>query len=187
MIRRLGICFIILLYSLQAAAIDAVVAHSLFYVPDSTHAGHLQPYVEAYWQVNQRSLHYTTREDKAIVARIKTDIILSNDAGIIKEDHFYIETVPRYTIAELNAHSIIDLRRYFVSTGEVRATLKEDGSHSVSVSCLVYQPKNRFNRLGISVCSVSNSASTLPGPLAPQCRCLPSSLLRDTLSSKVCR
>ncbi len=121
MIRRLSIGFLILLSSLQSQAIEAVVSHSVFYLPDPTRPGQLLPNIETYWQINPRTLHYKTTPEKTIIARIQTDIIFTNATGIIiKEDHFILETVPRHNAKELGEHSIIDLRRYFVTPGAIK-------------------------------------------------------------------
>ncbi|MFI5196345.1 MAG: GWxTD domain-containing protein [Chitinophagales bacterium] len=120
MIRKPGICLLIVFSSLQAQAIEAVVSHAVFYLPDPARQNQLQPGVETYWQINPRTLHYITTPEKTIIARIKTDIIFMNDTGITREDHFVLETVPRHNVEELSTHSIIDLRRYFISPGATR-------------------------------------------------------------------
>ena len=116
---KTGICFLILFSCLRATAIEAVVSHTVFYVNDPAQNNQLKPNLETYWQVNPRSVHYTTTPQKNIIARIKTDIAFTNDAGIIKEDHFILQTVP-CTINELNTRSIIELRRYCVGNGLIK-------------------------------------------------------------------
>ena len=120
MMRRFSICFFILFSYMHAHAIEAVVSHTVFYIHNPAANGQLQPNVETSWQINPRTLHYITTPEKAIIARVKTDIVFTNDAGTVKEDHFIFETVPRHTITELNTHSIIDLRHYFVVSGTIR-------------------------------------------------------------------
>ena len=138
MTRKLGICLLIVFSSLQAMAIEAVVSHAVFYRQDSALPKQLAPNIEIYWQINPRTLHYKTTTEKAIIARIKTDIIIMNETGVIKEDHFILETVPRYSIEELGQHSIIDLRRYMISPGatKMKFTLTDmgDSTHHFAYS-----------------------------------------------------
>lgn len=116
MMRRLGFCAIILLCALQAMALDAVVAHTVFY----NQAGH-SPAVELHWQINPNTLHYNTTAEKTIVARIKTDILfISESGGIIKEDHYVLQTVPRASVDELAQFSITELRRYDLPPGTIK-------------------------------------------------------------------
>jgi GWxTD domain-containing protein len=115
--------FILLSVSARLLAIDALVSHSVFYLPDNAQPGKLSPSVEVYWQINPHSVHYTTTPEKTIIARIKTDITFSNETGTIKEDQFILKTVPRANINELMMHSIIDLRRYPLMAGEFKMKL----------------------------------------------------------------
>ncbi len=121
MIRSTGISFLIALCSFfQASALDAVVSHAIFYVPDVANAGHYVPELAAYWQINQRSVHYSTNSEKMIIGRIGTDIVLMADSGIIKHDRFVLQTVPRANADELTKNNIIDLRRYVLPAGTIR-------------------------------------------------------------------
>src|SRR5271156_1647583 len=126
MIRRLAFCFLILLFSIQAQAIDAVISHNLFYAPDPA-TGKMTPVVEAYWQVNQRSVHYKTNAEKMIIAKILTNITFSDDKGVIKEDEYILQTVPRANADELVRNNIIDLRRYNLPAGMIymKFTMKD--------------------------------------------------------------
>lgn len=117
MIRRLGVCIFLLFASLRSLAIDAVVSHSVFYLPDPSHGNRITPNLEIYWQINQRYLHFTTTPDKSIIARIKTDVVFMNEKGIVRQDHFIMQTAPCKTPEELSALNIIDLRKYFLPPG----------------------------------------------------------------------
>ncbi len=121
MMRRLVVYTLILLCTaVRAMAIDAIVSHTIFYQPDAAHAGKLAPVAETYFQVNPRTLHYTTSSEKKIIGRLKADIIFTNDAGIIKEGHYVIQTIPRADVRELIKNKIIDLRSYNIVPGMVR-------------------------------------------------------------------
>ena len=120
MVCRLGMFLFILLCTTRALAIDALVSHALFYIPDPNHNNRLAPSVETYWQVNPRSVHYTTTSEKTIIARIRTDIYFFNEDGSVNEDHFILKTLPSKDMNELMSRKIIELRRYFVENGFVR-------------------------------------------------------------------
>lgn len=104
-------------------AMDAVVSHTVFYAPDPVQNNKLIPNIEVYWLVNPHKVHYTTTPQNTIIARIRTDIVFTNDAGVIKDDHFILQTVPCKDVNELAARSIIDLRRYSLGTGLIKMKL----------------------------------------------------------------
>lgn len=107
----------------RSSAIDASVNFSIFYKTNtSSHASYI-PEIDIYWQVNPSKLHYATTPQKMIVARIKTDIIISNAQGIFKEDHFILQTPPKATVAELSELNILELRRYRLSYGKFKISL----------------------------------------------------------------
>ena len=89
MLRKLYLINIILLCAVRSYGIEAVESHSVFFLADPVYAGNFNPYVEAYWQVNPKSVRFNTIPEKGIVARIKTDVMITNDAGmVLKEDHY---------------------------------------------------------------------------------------------------
>jgi GWxTD domain-containing protein len=116
MIRRRGVCFLIffLIFSLRVVAIEAVVSHTVFYVPDAGQHGRLLPRVETYWRIKPNSIRYFTTPEKTIAARIRTDITLTNDKGDITRDRFILQTVPRTSVGDLGRQTITDLRGYAV-------------------------------------------------------------------------
>ncbi len=120
MIRSIGICLLILFFSLRVLAIDALVSHTLFYLPDPSRSNKLMPSIETYWQINPHTVHYTTTPEKTIIARIKTDIVFMNEIGVFREDHFILRTVPRTDVNELMTQNIIDLHRYFITPGFIK-------------------------------------------------------------------
>ncbi|MCD6012558.1 MAG: hypothetical protein K0Q79_2420 [Flavipsychrobacter sp.] len=101
-------------------AIDAVVAHTLFY---NAKDGKLSPAFNIYWQINPNTLHYSTNSEKKIAANIKTDITFSNEAGIIKHDQYILQTVPRASIDEIMQYSIIELRSYDLPAGAIKISM----------------------------------------------------------------
>ncbi len=120
MVRRLVLCLFVILSYTHAHAVEGVIAHSIFYVPDPANPSQLKPSAELCWQMKPSSLHFISNEEKRFYARIKTDIVFSNKDGVIAEDHFITATVPRATVEELETHSIIELRRYLLKPGLVK-------------------------------------------------------------------
>jgi len=123
MIRGLWLGLLFLLFCVRVCAIDAVVSHTVFYMPDTVKLNNSVPYSETYWQLNPRSLHYIRTAEKMLYARIKTDIVFTSNAGIVHEDHYILETTPRTSESDVLAHSIIELRRYVLTTGFIRMKL----------------------------------------------------------------
>ncbi len=123
MVRKAGMLILMLFYITRSVAIDASVSHTLFYKPDPAQTGKLLPELEAYWQINPKTLHYNLTPEKTIVARIKTDILFTDSSGIIREDHYILQTVPRTNVQELRTHSILELRRYTLSPGFIHMKL----------------------------------------------------------------
>jgi len=106
----------------RSLAIDAVCAHTVFYYLEHA-SGTYKAGLEAYWQINPRSIHYSTTHEKAIIARIKTDVVFYNDSGILKEDHYILQTPPRTDVNELARHSILELKKYRLPAGFVHMRL----------------------------------------------------------------
>ena len=88
MLREACAAIFLLLSSFHLHALEAVVSHAVFYIADPIYNGRLNPYAEAYWQVNPKTLHFSTNENKGIIARIQMDILIVNDTGkVIKQDN----------------------------------------------------------------------------------------------------
>lgn len=126
MARRCGVCFLILFLfpSFRIFAINAIVSHTVFYVPDPQHPGKLIPRVDAYWKIKPNSVHYTTQEDKTIIARIRTEITLTSEKGKVTKDQFVLQTVPRTNVSELGRQMITDLRSYEIPAGFTKMRIK---------------------------------------------------------------
>ena len=125
MLRKLYLINIVLLCFSSAYGIEAVESHSVFFLPDPVYAGNLNPYVEAYWQINPRSVRYNTIPEKGIVARIKTDVMITNDTGmVLKEDHYIYQTIGCKTADELGGLNILELKRYLVVAGKIKMVVR---------------------------------------------------------------
>ncbi len=120
MFRKLFFCLWFICCFENSNAIEAIVAHSVFYANDPAKINHLISCIETYWEINPHTIHFTTNEDKSIQARIKTDIILFNESGIVKEDHYILKTPPKFNVDELMSLNVIDLRRYYLGQGSYK-------------------------------------------------------------------
>ncbi|MES2702228.1 MAG: GWxTD domain-containing protein [Bacteroidota bacterium] len=130
----------------RAFAIEASVSHTVFYAPHPTLSGKLVPYVETFWQVNPRKLHFSTTPDKKIIARIRTDIVYTGDTGVILEDHFIQQTSPRASVEELASLVVMNVKRYSVTHGVVKVKLTftdlgDTGSHAAYHDSFVIAPQ----------------------------------------------
>jgi len=122
MIRCLWLSFLILFTSIQAKAIDAVVSHTIFYLPDDAKLSNSTPYAEVYWQINQHSLHYIRNADSSLVAKVITDITFRNDTGVIRHEHF-LQQSKGANVAVILSHGFIDIGRYAVTNGNIKMTI----------------------------------------------------------------
>jgi len=119
MYRLLVICAIYILVPVVAQAIDATVTRSVSFA--SANNGLIyRPYLEVSWQVNPRSVHFSKMPDGKISGRIRTDIVVKDDKGIVNEEHFISQTSPRATPEELETLTIIDTRRLRIAEGKLR-------------------------------------------------------------------
>ncbi len=128
MLRKLFAVLLIVLPVFTAHAIEAVAGRTVFYLPDPVYAGKQNPYLESYWQVNPKTLHFKTIPGKGIVSMIQTDVLITNKAGgVIKEDHYVFQTIPVPTVSDLETLNIIELKRYFVTAGllNIKITLTD--------------------------------------------------------------
>ncbi len=120
MTRALRLFLLILFSSIQAHAIEAVLSHTIFYLPDTD--GSMKPYVEVAWQANPKSLHYVRSEAKTLSAMIAADIVFSTDTGIVREDRYTLQTPAKNTEQEVLAMNVIKLHRYGMPSGKFTMT-----------------------------------------------------------------
>jgi GWxTD domain-containing protein len=120
MLYRLGLFFLGLLICGQVSAIDAVVQHTVFYQTAKQQKDSFFPFAEICWQINPNSIRYKTNADKNIISEIKVDIVFNNDAGVIAQDHFIMQTSPRKNVEALASLNIMEQKRYVLPSGMVR-------------------------------------------------------------------
>lgn len=104
-----------------AVALEAQVMRNIFYAPAAS--GTLQPYLEAYWQINPQTILFDKQND-SWQAKIRTDIVVSNSSGVINEEHYILETKPVMEGSLTLTQTIIDLRRYTIKPGLVHLEVK---------------------------------------------------------------
>ncbi len=104
------------------------MSRTLFYLPaaDGQHAG--DAYIEMYWQIQPRSLHYRKSENGTISAQIRTDIVISNEQGTVAEEHYLLNTTP-VDPAAAAVQNIMELKRMKLPYGNyhVSFNLSEPG------------------------------------------------------------
>ncbi len=118
MYRFFVVCLISVLLPGISPALDATVTRSVSYA-SADNGVNYRPYLEVSWQVNPSSVHFTKMSDGRISGRIRTDILVKDDKGIINEEHFISQTSPRSTPEELETLTIIDTRRLRIAEGKL--------------------------------------------------------------------
>ncbi len=124
MTRSLQLFILILFSSLHAQAIEAVVSHTVFYIPDTGKTATLRPYVELVWEIDPKSLHYVRSAKNTLSSMILTDIVFKNDTGIVREDRYTLQTAPKNTEKELLATNLMKLHRYGLPYGHFTISVK---------------------------------------------------------------
>jgi GWxTD domain-containing protein len=116
---KAGLVFLFLTCFSRAFALEAVVAHNVFYFPDSGKA-----YTEIYWQINPGTLHYLRNEARAIYGIARADISFTIEGKTVGEDHIYFKTEPVASADDIASQNIMDFHRYMVPSGLVNVHLR---------------------------------------------------------------
>ena len=117
-----GLVLASLFLCFKSLAIEAVVAHSLFYKDDGKK---LKPYIEVYWQIAPNSLHFTEPVKGSIIAKVRTDISFMDEYGIVmKDDHYIMQTAEASTIEQARAQNILELQRYDLTPGKYKMKVR---------------------------------------------------------------
>lgn len=109
-------------FAARSLAIQAVVMPNVFYAP-SAGSQTYSAYLELFWQVDPQSILFN-KEGNIFQGRIRTDIVVSNDTGIIAQDHYILATTPVTEGRETLVLKILELKRMFVPAGKCRVELK---------------------------------------------------------------
>lgn len=119
MYRFLVFCALTVFLPGISSALDATVTRAVTYASADNGVSY-RPFLEVSWQVNPRSVHFSKMPDGKISGRIRTDIVVKDDKGIINEEHFISQTNPRSTPEELETLTIIDTRRMRIAEGRLQ-------------------------------------------------------------------
>lgn len=122
MIRQIGLCLLLLLSGLTTYAINALPSYTIFYLPANSNRGE-QAYLEMYWQVEPKTVRFSQNENGHWVGKIKTQIRVECDTGVIIDDKYYLQTTKAATKRAAELQNIIDLHRYLVPNGNISITL----------------------------------------------------------------
>lgn len=147
-VRNLVVLLLLFAALPSYARINASVAHTVYYKKGP--AGGYVPAPQVYWQVDPGSLHFVTNEQKQIVAAMRTDIVFSDDNGVLHEDHFILRTPPRPDVQSLSTLNILEQRQY---------TLDKPIHGKVRLEMLIIDLSDTFNVFRFSD-SISVAADT---------------------------
>ena len=122
--RRWPLFFLFLFcsYSLKAAPLEAVAGHAVFRTATDS------PYVQLFWQINPQTLHYRKDSLGRLSARVRTQLRISSDTGIVYKDVFYLQSKP-FRPEEQDAPRILEQERIKLTEGRfsIELALSEDG------------------------------------------------------------
>ncbi len=105
-----------------ARAINAVVSHSLFYLPTGT-PNEWKACTEIVWEINPKKVIWVS-EQGSFTARIKTHIECSKNGSIINEDDYILESGAAKSTAEALSQHLIQLHRFLLPAGTIHITLR---------------------------------------------------------------
>lgn len=114
----LRLVLLILFFAMRAQAINAVMSHTIFYLPDT--GGTFSPYVEVSFQINPVTLHFVRSDLKTLSSMVQTDIVFSTDTGVVREDKYTLQTPPRNTPEEVKELNVMKLHRYGLPAGSYK-------------------------------------------------------------------
>lgn len=123
MSRWKGLCLLVLLTSSHIAyGISALPAYKIFYLPPAN-GSEAKPYIEFYWQVDPNTVDFN--EDTAGIwrSKIKTEIEIYCDTGIIAHEQYYLQTTPASSLRAAQMQNIMDMHRYAVPPGVIHIRL----------------------------------------------------------------
>jgi GWxTD domain-containing protein len=136
---------------LETKAIEAVVMRTIFYAPRENETLQLQPYIEAYWQVDPKTIAYK-KENEEWKGKIRTDIVISNASGIVNQEHYILETLPVPERDQVTGQRIIDLRRFELPGGTFKLEIKlqdllKPGNEFIYSDSFLVDANNRTPRI----------------------------------------
>jgi GWxTD domain-containing protein len=80
--------FLLSVIPVFATPLEAVAGHAVF------RTGKDSPYIQLFWEITPKTLHYKKDSLGRLTARVRTQLRISSDTGIIYKDVFYQQTKP---------------------------------------------------------------------------------------------
>lgn len=108
--------------AVNSMAVQAVLTRNVFFAP-ADQPDKLAPYLEVYWQVDPNSILYN-KEEGLWKGKIQTDLVISNEQGIVAQDHYILATRPLSDAVAVMNQKIIDIKRYALKPGTYSLQLK---------------------------------------------------------------
>ncbi|MCB0698739.1 MAG: GWxTD domain-containing protein [Chitinophagales bacterium] len=130
MTRRIGLCLILLFIGNVVYGISALTNHKIFFAPKNN-TSNIEPYIELYWQIDPNTVQFKKNELNYWVGKVRTEITLSNEEGVIAEKKYFLQTPKAIDLRAATIQNITDLQRFSLPKGKAWITLKlssEDGS-----------------------------------------------------------
>ncbi len=121
--RTLFIVLALLFLPLSALkAVQAVVKHDLFYMPDQSVRSGISAYLELYWQIDPASVAFKKVND-TFRAGIETDLRIISSEGDTITDRYLLQSHPIVDATLLGSVTLLDLRRFSLKPGEYKVQL----------------------------------------------------------------
>jgi GWxTD domain-containing protein len=120
--RRLLLLLLCLSFAPSLWAISAVFNYHIFFLPDESGQTISTAYLEAYWRIDPKTLHYHKDDGGRLWAMIRTDILCQTDTGIVLEKHFRVQTPPTDP-AYTSTQELMDLQRFEIPPGKLKITI----------------------------------------------------------------
>jgi GWxTD domain-containing protein len=156
-----GVCACLLVFA-KAKAIEAVVSKTVFYAQEQGKKG--QPFAEIIFQVNPNTIHFYQNRDSLWQSKVETHILFKNETGVVKEEHFLLQTPPTdYESAAIQI--ILDLHRYPLPPGKIQLELSmrekdfPDNVFYYSDSFTIKEPANSSYYGGIQLLDTTYKTS----------------------------
>ncbi len=121
--HRFSALFLLLMigFAKPVHAVEAIANHALFRRRADVSR------LELYWHINPASLHYRKDSAGRLSTRIRTQVQITGDTGIVFKDVYYLETKPFNPETE-DPQNILELAQADVPAGRIKVelTLSED-------------------------------------------------------------
>lgn len=145
MTRSLALLLLLCASCLRTYALDAVAAYTVFYKKVAQNNTYL-PAIEAYWQANPKTLHFTKNKDGLYEASIITAITITNDTGTLIEQKFRFKANSYPSLESAQSQNLADKYDYPLPPGQYTINIalfqqgSEDEAYQFSDTFTIAQP-----------------------------------------------